>query len=267
MDDDFRKAALEYHRWPRPGKLQIEPTKRMATQRDLALAYSPGVAAACEEIARDPANRPRVYRAWQPRRGHLEWHRGTGSRQYRGTGRQTGDGGQGRPVQEVRRHRRVRYRSRSAGSGKVLRRGGGPRADLWRDQPRGHQGTGVLRHRGEPARANEDPGVPRRPARHRYHGGRRGAQRAGTAGQEAGRHQARYVRRRGRRHGVRGFAGGHGSEGRERDADRHQGRRASRPGKHRSPHGPLRARYRSPHAARYAGTGRICSWAFRHRGC
>jgi malate dehydrogenase (oxaloacetate-decarboxylating)(NADP+) len=55
MDEDFRKAALEYHRLPRPGKLQIEPTKRMATQRDLALAYSPGVAAACEEIARDPA--------------------------------------------------------------------------------------------------------------------------------------------------------------------------------------------------------------------
>jgi malate dehydrogenase (oxaloacetate-decarboxylating)(NADP+) len=54
MDEDFRKAALDYHRLPRPGKLAIEPTKRMATQRDLALAYSPGVAAACEEIARDP---------------------------------------------------------------------------------------------------------------------------------------------------------------------------------------------------------------------
>ncbi len=54
MDDDFRKAALDYHRLPRPGKLSVEPTKRMATQRDLALAYSPGVAAACEEIARDP---------------------------------------------------------------------------------------------------------------------------------------------------------------------------------------------------------------------
>ena len=55
MDEDFRKAALDYHRLPRPGKLAIEPTKRMATQRDLALAYSPGVAAACEEIAADPA--------------------------------------------------------------------------------------------------------------------------------------------------------------------------------------------------------------------
>ncbi len=55
MDEDFRKAALDYHRLPRPGKLQIEPTKRMASQRDLALAYSPGVAAACMEIAANPA--------------------------------------------------------------------------------------------------------------------------------------------------------------------------------------------------------------------
>ena len=54
MDDDFRKAALDYHRYPRPGKLAIEATKRMATQRDLALAYSPGVAAACEAIRADP---------------------------------------------------------------------------------------------------------------------------------------------------------------------------------------------------------------------
>jgi malate dehydrogenase (oxaloacetate-decarboxylating)(NADP+) len=54
MDDDFRKAALDYHRLPRPGKLAIEATKTMATQRDLALAYSPGVAAACEAIKADP---------------------------------------------------------------------------------------------------------------------------------------------------------------------------------------------------------------------
>jgi malate dehydrogenase (oxaloacetate-decarboxylating)(NADP+) len=54
MDEDFRRAALDYHRLPRPGKLAIEPTKRMATQRDLALAYSPGVAAACLEIFADP---------------------------------------------------------------------------------------------------------------------------------------------------------------------------------------------------------------------
>ena len=54
MDEDFRKAALDYHRLPQPGKLSVEPTKRMATQRDLALAYSPGVAAACEAIQANP---------------------------------------------------------------------------------------------------------------------------------------------------------------------------------------------------------------------
>src|SRR5665213_2484151 len=55
MDDAFRKAALDYHRLPRPGKISVEPTKSMATQRDLALAYSPGVAAACEAIVADPS--------------------------------------------------------------------------------------------------------------------------------------------------------------------------------------------------------------------
>ncbi|MEW9856538.1 NADP-dependent malic enzyme [Novosphingobium sp. M1R2S20] len=55
MDDTLRRAALEYHRHPRSGKLRIEPTKRMVNQSDLALAYSPGVAAPCEEIAADPS--------------------------------------------------------------------------------------------------------------------------------------------------------------------------------------------------------------------
>ena len=55
MEESFRKAALDYHRLPQPGKLSVQPTKRMATQRDLALAYSPGVAAACEAIAADPS--------------------------------------------------------------------------------------------------------------------------------------------------------------------------------------------------------------------
>src|SRR6202012_5404689 len=55
MDEGFRKGALDYHRSPRPGKLSVEATKRMANQRDLALAYSPGVAAPCLEIAANPA--------------------------------------------------------------------------------------------------------------------------------------------------------------------------------------------------------------------
>ncbi len=52
----LRKAALEYHEFPTPGKIAIAPTKQLTNQRDLALAYSPGVAAACEEIVADPAN-------------------------------------------------------------------------------------------------------------------------------------------------------------------------------------------------------------------
>ncbi|HUH94384.1 MAG TPA: NADP-dependent malic enzyme [Casimicrobiaceae bacterium] len=54
-DDDLSRSSLEYHRSPRPGKISILPTKQLETQRDLALAYSPGVAAACNEIVRDPA--------------------------------------------------------------------------------------------------------------------------------------------------------------------------------------------------------------------
>ncbi|MFA4913303.1 MAG: NADP-dependent malic enzyme [Burkholderiaceae bacterium] len=56
MDENFRKAALEYHESGRPGKISVTPTKQLSNQRDLALAYSPGVAAACEEIVADPAN-------------------------------------------------------------------------------------------------------------------------------------------------------------------------------------------------------------------
>jgi malate dehydrogenase (oxaloacetate-decarboxylating)(NADP+) len=54
-DDLFRDAALDYHRLPKPGKIEVAPIKPLANQRDLALAYSPGVAAACEAIAEDPA--------------------------------------------------------------------------------------------------------------------------------------------------------------------------------------------------------------------
>lgn len=49
-------AALDYHQFPTPGKISVTPTKQLTNQRDLALAYSPGVAAACEEIVADPAN-------------------------------------------------------------------------------------------------------------------------------------------------------------------------------------------------------------------
>ncbi|MDQ2780578.1 MAG: NADP-dependent malic enzyme [Pseudomonadota bacterium] len=54
--DELKRDALHYHEFPTPGKLAVTATKQMINQRDLALAYSPGVAAACEEIVADPAN-------------------------------------------------------------------------------------------------------------------------------------------------------------------------------------------------------------------
>ncbi|UJW80208.1 NADP-dependent malic enzyme [Hydrogenophaga sp. SL48] len=53
---ELRRAALEYHEFPTPGKVAIAATKQLTNQRDLALAYSPGVAAPCEEIVADPNN-------------------------------------------------------------------------------------------------------------------------------------------------------------------------------------------------------------------
>ena len=53
---ELRRAALEYHQYPNPGKISISPTTQLINQHDLALAYSPGVAAPCEEIVKDPNN-------------------------------------------------------------------------------------------------------------------------------------------------------------------------------------------------------------------
>ncbi len=55
-EEQLRKAALEYHRFPVPGKIAVTPTKSLVNQRDLALAYTPGVAKVCEEIAANPAD-------------------------------------------------------------------------------------------------------------------------------------------------------------------------------------------------------------------
>ncbi len=60
VDEQLKKNALEYHRRSPPGKISILPTKQLTNQRDLGLAYTPGVAAACEEIVRDPAQASRM---------------------------------------------------------------------------------------------------------------------------------------------------------------------------------------------------------------
>jgi malate dehydrogenase (oxaloacetate-decarboxylating)(NADP+) len=52
---ELKQAALDYHEFPKPGKINVVPSKQLANQHDLALAYSPGVAAPCLEIERDPS--------------------------------------------------------------------------------------------------------------------------------------------------------------------------------------------------------------------
>ena len=84
-DRNFGAEALEFHSQGRPGKLEITPTKPLTTQRDLSLAYSPGVAEPCLRIAEDP-NKAYDY---------------TGPGQPGGHCLQTGDGRQGRAVQAL----------------------------------------------------------------------------------------------------------------------------------------------------------------------
>src|ERR1700748_1437969 len=54
MDEQLKQSALAYHQFPRPGKISVTPTKPLSNSLDLSLAYSPGVAAACEAIYADP---------------------------------------------------------------------------------------------------------------------------------------------------------------------------------------------------------------------
>ena len=125
---------------------------------------------------------------------------------------------------------------------------------LRRHQPRGHQGAGVLHHRGAAARADGHPGLPRRPARHRDHRRRRPDQRARTSPAATWREtQARRERRRRRRHRLHGAPQGHGLRARQRHPLRHQGRDLPRPQRGHEPVevGP-RGRDRRAHARRRA---------------
>ena len=226
---ELNDAALFFHKFPRPGKLEIQATKPLGNQRDLALAYSPGVAAPCLAIAADPGLVSDYTVARQPRRRHHQRDRGARPRQYRRARRQAGDGGQGRPLQEIRRHRRLRHRGGRNRRRALRQRGRAARADFRRHQPRGHQGAGVLRHRRQAPGADEHPGLPRRPARHGDHRRRRGQERAPSRGQGDRRRQDR---------GFRGRCGGPRlpqpprqprGAAREHFRQRHRGRGLSRP--------------------------------------
>ena len=188
--------ALEFHSMGRPGKIEIIASKPMATQRDLSLAYSPGVAVPVRAIAEDPGTGLRLYRQGQSRRGHLQRHRHPRPRQSRRARRQAGDGRQGGAVQALRRRRFDRHRARHRGSRQVHRGGGFDGAELRRHQPRGHRRARMLHHRADAARADEHPGHARRPARHRDHQRRRADQRLLPHRPQAEGHQGGGERRR-----------------------------------------------------------------------
>ncbi len=148
----------------------------------------------------------RLHRQGQFRRRHHQRHRHPRPRQPRRAGGQAGDGRQGGAVQALRRHRFHRSRSVVRGPRRDHQLRQAARQRLGRHQPRGHQGAGVLHHRAAAARAARHPGVPRRPARHRHHRGRRPAQRARSHRPQDRGHQARLQRRRRRRHRLPGTA-------------------------------------------------------------
>ena len=165
------QEALLFHSQGRPGKLEVVATKPMATQRDLSLAYSPGVAVPVLAIAEDEDPRLRLHHQGQFRRRHHQRHRHPRARQSRRARRQAGDGRQGGAVQALRRHRSDRPRSLDRGPRRDRQLRQAARQELGRHQPRGHQGAGMLHHRAAAARAARHSGVPRRPARHRDHRG------------------------------------------------------------------------------------------------
>jgi len=151
----LRDAAREYHRGPTRGKISITPTKPLSNQRDLSLAYSPGVAYPCLDIQADPAlafeytskaNLVGVITNGTAVLGLGDIARSRASR----------DGRQGLPVQEVRRHRRVRHRAGRARPGQVVdivaalepTLGGVNLEDIK---------AGVLLHRAQAARAHAHP--------------------------------------------------------------------------------------------------------------
>ena len=155
-----KKAALDYHEFPTPGKLSITATKQLLNQSDLALAYSPGVAAACEAIVEDPLN---VFRFTA--RGNLVGVITNGTAVL-------GLGAIGplaaKPVMEGKAVLFKKFAGIDVFDIEVEQRDpfklveliAAPRAHLRRHQSRGHQGPGMLHRRARIAPAHENSGVP-----------------------------------------------------------------------------------------------------------
>ncbi len=169
MANNKREDALEYHSSGRPGKIEVIPSKPTATQRDLSLAYTPGVAMPCLEIAADPSAAYK-YTA----KGNLVAVISNGTAVLG-----LGDIGAlaGKPVMEGKGVLFKRFADIDVFDIEVdthdteefIRCVQAPRADVRRHQPRGHRRAGLLRDRRASEEGDEHPRLPRRSARHGDH--------------------------------------------------------------------------------------------------
>ena len=174
-----KQDALDYHSHGRPGKIAVVPTKPLTNQRDLSLAYSPGVAEPCLEIKDDPELAYKYTAQGQSRRRRHQRHRRARPRQHRRRS----------PASRSWKARRISSSSSPTSTSSTSRSAPripddviqllpAARADGRRHQPRGHPRPRLLLHRRDAAEDAEDPRLPRRPARHGDHLRRRAAQRA-----------------------------------------------------------------------------------------
>ena len=164
-----KQDALDYHSQGRRGKIEVVATKPCQTQRDLSLAYTPGVAVPCLEIAAHPDD-AYLYTS----KGNLVAvvSNGTAVLGLGNIGALAG-----KPVMEGKGVLFKRFadidvfdiESNSHDPDEIIKAVQMLEPDLRRHQPRRHQGSRVLLHRGEAQGPHEYPGVPRRPARHRHH--------------------------------------------------------------------------------------------------
>ena len=261
-----REDALAYHESGAPREDRGRPHQALLHRaRPLAGLHTRGGRALPGHREGAGALLP-VHGPRQPGGGHLQRHGGAGPGGHRPPGRQAGHGGQGRPLQAVRRHRRLRHRGGREGRRPLLPGRQGPGADLRRHQPRGHQGPRVLRDREPAQEGDAHPGLPRRPARHRHHLRRRAAQRAGAGRQEDRGREGGGLRRRRLGHRLHPLLRQPGRAPRERGHVRHQGRDLPRAqGGHERVEG--RVRRATPRRAPWPRPwwARTCSWAARPR--
>ena len=177
-------SALEYHEFPTPGKIAVTAAKQLINQHDLASPTRPAWLRRAKN--RQGPNNAFKYtsRGNLGGRGHQR-HGRAGPGRYRSAGIQAGHGRQGCAVQEVRRHRRVRHRNRRETTSTGWSTSSAALEPLRRHQPGGHQGAGLLLCRAQAARAHEDSGLPRRPARHGHRRRRGHSERPQGRGQES----------------------------------------------------------------------------------